>query len=111
MAGSLFAQVDRANLDEGFDKPLKKVAVDFGPSPVYRASQHVRNKLTCYYYSTFSVKEYDQGEKGAEWLSIVPSAKAACTRRHGKDEKLYSSEWSGYFRGAKDAVVLFDELS
>jgi len=108
VAGSLYAQVDRANLDGGFDKPLRKTVVDFGPSPFYRATQHVRNKLTCYYYSAFTVKEYDQGEKGAEWLSIVPSAQAACARRHEEHEKVYTTEWSGYFRGVKGTVVFFD---
>ncbi len=106
MAASLHAQADRANLNEGFDKPSKKTVVDLGPSPFYRASQHVRNKLTCYYYSTFTVKEYDQGEKGSEWLSIVPSAQAACTRRHREDEKVYR-EWSGYFRGVMGTVAFF----
>lgn len=109
VAGSLHAQVDRVNLNEGFDKPLKKTVVDLGPSPFYKASQHVRNKLTCYSYSTFTVKEYDQGEKGAEWLSIVPSAQAACTRRHREGEKVYIyPEWSGYFRGAKGPLAFFD---
>ena len=108
VAGSLYAQADRASLDEGFDKPLKKTTVDLGPSPFYRASQHVRNRLTCYYYSTFTVKEYDQGEKGAEWLSIVPSAQAACTRRHREDEKVYTSpEWSGYFWGVRGTFAFF----
>jgi len=105
VAGSLYAQVDRTNLDEGFDKPLKKTVVDFGPSP-FRTSQHVRNKLTCYYYPAFTVKEYDQGEKGAEWLSIVPSAQAACVRMHEEHEKV-TTEWSGYFRGVKGTVVFF----
>jgi len=109
VAGFLHAQADRANLHAGFDKPLRKTVVDLGPSPFYRAPQHVRNKLTCYYYPTFTIKEYDQGEKGAEWLSIVPSAQAACTRRHREDEKVYlSSEWSGYFRGVKGTLAFFD---
>jgi hypothetical protein len=109
VAGSLYAQVDRADFNEGFDKPLKKTVVDLGPSPFYMASRHVRNKLTCYYYSTFTIKEYDQGEKGAEWLSIVPSGQAACTRSHREDEKVYVyPEWSGYFRGVKGTVVFFD---
>lgn len=107
VAGSLHAQA--AGVNEGFDKPLKKTVVDLGPSPFYRASQHVRNKLTCYYYSTFTIKEYDQGEKGAEWLSIVHSAHAECTRRHRDDEKVYiDPEWSGYFRGVKGTVAFFD---
>jgi hypothetical protein len=108
VASSSQAQGDSANLDEGFDKPLKKTVVDFGPSPYYKASQHVRNKLTCYYYPTFTVKEYAQGEKGAEWLSVVPSAQAACTRGHEKQEKVYAGEWSGYFKGVKGTVVFFD---
>ena len=109
VAGSLCAQVDRINLDEGFDKALKKTVVDLGPSPYYRPAQHVRKKLTCYYYSTFTVKQYDEGQKGAEWLSIAPSAEAPCTRKHGEHEKVYTSEeWSGYFRGAKGMIVFFD---
>lgn len=109
VAGSLHAQADRANLNEGFDKPVKKTSVDFGRSPYYAPTQHVRKKLTCYHYSTFTVKQYDEGQKGAEWLSIVPSAKAACSRRHSKDEKVYLyPEWSGYFRGAKGTVAFFN---
>lgn len=109
VAGSLYAQPDRANLNEGFDNPLKKTVVDLGPSPFYPTSRNVRKKLTCFYYPIFTVKEYDEGEKGAEWLSVVPSAHAACTRTHSKDEKVYvDPEWSGYFWGAKDAVVFFD---
>ena len=107
MASVLHAQTDRTNRGEGFDKPLKKTVVDLGPSPFYMPAQHVRNKLTCYYYATFTVKEYDQGEKGAEWLSLVPSSQAACVLRHRQDEKVYT-EWSGYFRGAKGALVFFD---
>lgn len=107
-ASSLYAQVDSANADEGFDKPLKKTVVDFGPSPFYKASQHVRNKLTCHYYPTFTVKEYDQGEKGADWLSIVPSAQTACTRRDEKQEKAYTVEWNGYFKGVKGTIVFSD---
>jgi hypothetical protein len=108
LAGCLWAQRDPANLGEGFDKPLKKTVVDFGASPFYPASRHIRKRLTCFYYSAFAVKEYDAGEKGAEWLSIVPSAHCACTLAHGENEKVYTSEWSGYFRGAKGKMVFFD---
>jgi hypothetical protein len=109
VASFLYAQANRAGLNEGFNKPLKKTVVDLGASPFYMASQHVRSKLTCYYYSTFTVKEYDQGEKGAEWLSIVPSPQAACTLRHTDNEKVYVyPEWSGYFRGARGTFAFFD---
>jgi hypothetical protein len=106
VAASLYAQTDHANVDEGFDAPVKKIAVDLGPSPYYRPTQHVRKKLSCYYYPTFTVKQYDEGQKGAEWLSIVPSSHAACTRTHGKGENILT-EWSGYFWGAKDRFAIF----
>ena len=108
MVGSLCAQTDGAILDEGFDKPAKKTAVDLGPSPYYRSTQGVRKKLTCYHYPTFTVKEYDEGQKGAEWLSIVPSAHAGCTQTHSEGENVLASrEWSGYFWGAKDRYAVF----
>lgn len=106
-AGSLCAQTDRAP-NEGFDKPSKTIVVDLGPSP-HEPSQHVRKKLTCYYYPTFTVKEYDEGQKGAEWVSIVRSAQAPCTLTHRKDEKVYKyPEWAGYFSAAKGELVFFD---
>ncbi len=109
VASSAFGQTGLAGLNEGFDKPLKKTNVDFGPSPFYPGSRHIRKKLTCYFYSTFTVKEYDEGQKGAEWLSIVPSPHAACTQTRTKDEKVYvEPEWSGYFRGARGTFVFFD---
>jgi hypothetical protein len=108
VSGSLCAQTDRAGLDEGFDKPVKKTVVDLGPSPYYRLTQRVRKKLTCYYYSTFTVKQYDEGQKGAEWLSIVPLTRAECTRTHSEGENILTwREWSGYFWGAKDGYAVF----
>jgi hypothetical protein len=108
VAGSLCSQTDGASLDEGFDKPVKKTVVDFGPSPYYLPRQHVRKTLTCYYYSTFTVKEYDEGQKGAEWLSIVPLADAGCSQTHSEGENVLTwREWSGYFWGAKDRYAVF----
>jgi hypothetical protein len=107
--GSLCAQTDRAIPDEGFDEPVKKTVVDLGPSPYYRPAQHVRKKLTCFYYSTFAVKQYDEGQKGAEWLSIVPSANSGCGLTHSEGEKVLTwPEWGGYFRGVKGAFAIFD---
>jgi hypothetical protein len=109
VASSLCAQTKRSTLEEGFDRPLQKSVVDLGASPYYKPSQHVRKTLTCYYYSALTVKEYDEGQKGAEWLSVVPSAHAACTRTHRLDEKVYKyPEWHGYFWGVKGPVALFD---
>jgi hypothetical protein len=76
---------------DSFDVPLKKKVVDFGPSPYYSASQNVRVKLSCYFYSTFMVKEYDKGQKGAEWLAIVPveaRATPACVQSLLRVKKL-----------------------
>ena len=109
VASSLLAQTDHANFNEGFNRPLKKTVVDFGPSPFYPVSRHIRKKLTCYSYATFTVKEYDEGQKGAEWLSIVPTSRTACTQTHTKLERVYvEPEWSGYFRGARGRFVFFD---
>ncbi|ABF41423.1 hypothetical protein Acid345_2422 [Candidatus Koribacter versatilis Ellin345] len=101
-------QASPASLDAGFDKPLKTAVVDLGPSPYYKPSRKVRKKLSCFYYSKFAVKEYDEGQKGAEWLSIVSSSSAPCALAHRADEKVIESqEWSGYFWGAKDNYAIF----
>lgn len=110
-ATTLVAQEQRAILDAPFDKPSKTAVINHGQSPYYTASQHVRNKLTCYSYSNFMVKEYDQGQKGAEWLSVVPVAPNSippCTLSRSKGERVIEgSEWSGYFRGAKGRFAFF----
>ena len=58
------------------------------------------------------MKEYDEGQKGAQWLSIVPITKRnkpACNRSHETAEKVIEGrEWSGYFRGVKGHLVFFD---
>jgi hypothetical protein len=93
---------------DSFDAPLKKKVVDFGQSPYSK----VRIKLSCYFYSSFMVKEYDEGQKGAEWLAIVPikqGAAPACARSHEFGERVIEgAEWSGYFKGAKGNLVFFD---
>jgi hypothetical protein len=95
----------------GFDEPLKKSIVDFGRSSYYPGG-NVRNKLSCYVYSTFMVKEYDEGQKGAQWLSIVPIEKGTaptCTQSDAPAERvILYAEWSGYFKGTKGNLVFFD---
>lgn len=84
--------------------------MDFGPSPYYpnpQSAPHI--KLSCFYFPTFMVKEYDEGQKGAEWLAIVPIANGAapsCTRSHAPDEMVI--DWWGYFEGAKMNLVFFN---
>ena len=58
--------------------------------------------------STLLITAETAMEKGAEWLSIVRSAQVACDRGHEEHEKVYTTEWSGYFRGVKGTVVFFD---
>lgn len=92
-----------------FDAPLKEV-IDFGASPYYlnpQSAPHI--KLSCFYFPTFMVKEYDEGQKSAEWLAIVPTgngAAASCTRSHAPDEMVI--DWWGYFEGAKMNLVFFN---
>jgi hypothetical protein len=95
---------------DSFDTPLKKKVVDFGPAPYYAAASRVRAKLSCYFFPTLMVEEYDTGQKGAEWLAIVPivAATPACTRSHAVSEKVIEEpEWRGYFKGVKGNLVFF----
>lgn len=113
IAFSMLAQGSRSGTvgsASSFDAPLKKEVMDFGPSP-YRlnpqSAPHI--KLSCFYFPTFMVKEYDEGQKGAEWLAIVPTRKGgaapSCTRSHAPDEMVI--EWWGYFEGVKVNLVFF----
>jgi hypothetical protein len=96
---------------ESFDTPLKTKVVDFGKSP-YSPNETVHIKLTCNYYERFMVKELDMGQKGAEWLAIVPvlvGGTPACTKSHLRHERVIAGrEWSGYFKGAKGDLAFFD---
>jgi hypothetical protein len=99
--------------EDSFDAPLKKEIVDNGLSPYGAPGQNRRNELACYFYSTFMIKQYDVGEKGAEWLAIAPvegRTPSPCTLRHGAGEKVIKyPEWSGYFLGAKGRLAFFRE--
>lgn len=94
---------------DGFDAPLKKNVVDVGPAPYYPAGSRVRAKLSCYFFPTFVVKEYDTGQKGAE-LEIVTTEKGAtpaCTLTHAPEERVIEVDWGGGFKGAKGNLVFF----
>jgi hypothetical protein len=94
-----------ASQTDSFDVPLKKAVVDFGPSP-YSG----RNKLSCFLYSTFMVKEFDSGQKGAEWLAIVPTHSRAipeCSQIPTTGERLIKDVRAAYFLGAKGDLVFF----
>jgi hypothetical protein len=89
-----------------FDKAVKVVRV---PLPRDPQNPQAKARVSCFYYPTIMVKEIDLGEKGAEQLSIVPSAGGApaCRREMAADEKVIA-EWAGYFKGVKGAYVFFD---
>ena len=94
---------------DSFDVPLKKKVVDFGPSPYVKG---YRTRLSCYFYRTFVVMEYDEGQKGAEWQAIVPIENGiapACMQPNEPGQKIIKIEdWGGYFKGVKEKLVFFD---
>jgi hypothetical protein len=102
----------QAGQADSFDKPLKTQVVDFGPSPYYPEGK-VRVKLFCYSYPAFMVKEYDEGQEGAAWQSIVPAGKGvvpACTKDAAVGEwRINLGNWNGYFKGAKGNLVFLDD--
>jgi hypothetical protein len=106
---NLLSQVKSA---DSFVSPLKKKIVDLGASRYYPGG-NVRVTLSCYFYPTFLVKEYDEGQKGAEWLAIVPVEKSKateCTQSHAQGEKFIAGpEWRGYFKGVKGNLVFFND--
>jgi hypothetical protein len=102
----------KRSLTAPFDTPLRSSIVDLGPSPYYPGLKARHNKLSCFYFSDSLVKEYDEGQKGSEWLSILPIGKGEkpdCTRSHELAEKVIDGrEWTGYFKGVKGHLVFFD---
>jgi hypothetical protein len=100
-----------AQSEDSFDGPTKKEVVDNGPSPYSDPKENRRNKLSCYLYATFMVKQYDEGEKGSECLAIAPidgRVRPPCALSHGASEKVIApSEWTGYFMGAKGSLAFF----
>jgi len=93
---------------ETFDKPVRRQRVQLGKAANPLSD---RNRVTCYYFPDFMVKEVDLGEEGAERLGIVPvtpQSPARCTRARSKDEIVIDpKEWSGYFMGVKNGYVFF----
>ena len=70
-----------------------------------------RNRVPCYYFPNFMVKEVDLGEVGAERLGIVPGTPQStgkCVRARSKEEIVIApKEWSGYFMGVKNGYLFF----
>ncbi len=93
---------------ETFDKPVRKQRVNLGKAANPLSD---RNRVTCYYFPNFMVKEVDLGEVGAERLGIVPvtpQSTGKCVHPRGKQEIVIDpKEWSGYFMGVKNGYVFF----
>lgn len=91
-----------------FDKPVRKQRVELGKAANALSD---RNRVTCYYFPKFMVKEVDLGEEGAERLGILPvtpQSRGKCVRARGKEEIVIPAEqWSGYFMGVKNSYVFF----
>ena len=98
-----------------FDTPLKKQTVDFGLSSSNPpGGTNFRVRLHCFWYPTLMIKEYDdEGEKGAQWLSILKTASAPappCSRSHVAGERvLQPPDWFGYFKGVRGNLVFLDD--
>src|SRR5262249_35157053 len=93
-----------------FDTPVDTRVVDFGPSPYYAQGTDIHVRLSCFVYPTFMVKEYDEGQKGAEWIAMVLIEKGKaprCSKSHERGEWVLNpqKEWDGYFMGVKGDLV------
>jgi hypothetical protein len=108
VAGAMLASLGGASVADGaassFDKPMRVVRV---PLPRDPQNPEAKARVSCFYHSSFMVKEIDLGEKGADRLSIVRSAGAACRREQAAGETVIG-EWAGYFKGVKGDYVFFD---
>ncbi|SEG65465.1 hypothetical protein SAMN05421819_4039 [Bryocella elongata] len=93
---------------EGFDKPVRKVVLDLGPSPNQPDYPNLHVRVSCYYYPTFMVKEWDDdGNKGSMRVSVlhVSSEHApACARALRREEKVVAAEGFGYW-GTKGELL------
>jgi hypothetical protein len=92
------------------DLPLDKKVFDLGPSPFnLPGATRVRIELSCYYYTNFAIKQFDEGQKGADWLAIVPikaGRKPECSQvRDRAERRIDQREWVGYFMGAQGNLV------
>src|ERR1700733_15047208 len=76
-----------AEPDPGFDKPAKQAHQPLAGA----ATKNPKTGTFCFYFTGFMVKQVDEGEEGAEQLSIVPAADPAklppCQRQNLPDEK------------------------
>jgi hypothetical protein len=91
-----------------YDKPsaIKKLLVHGDAQ-----DPSARHEISCYIYPTYTIKQLNYGEVGAERLSILPTpdGKAVpCRQAKEADEYVLPPEtWSGYFDGVKAGYAFF----
>lgn len=85
-----------------FDRPVK---VDVVALPRDELNPDAKPKITCSRYSTFTVKEIDLGEVGAEKLVLL-AADAPCERA-GERERVIEDDTAGYVMGVSAGFVFF----
>ncbi len=91
-----------------FDKPLsvKKARLPADPQ-----DPSTKREISCYSYPTYTIKQLDFGEVGAERLSVLPTPDgkaASCRQAKEAGEYVLPPEmWSGYFAGAKAGYAFF----
>jgi hypothetical protein len=96
---------------ESFDKPVRQMVVDFGPTPYMQRNSGMRIELTCSYYPAFVVKQLeDEGQKGTQWVTIVPIIRGdlpPCQPSHGSSERFIAKDgW--FFIGAKGQLLFLE---
>lgn len=98
---------------ETFDKPVRKMVLDLGPSPSQRLlpRSHFRLTLSCFYYPAFMVKELDdEGLKGSMWVTISHlhgGLSPACRQTHDPAEQFLSKDgW--WFMGSKGSYLFLE---
>jgi hypothetical protein len=90
-----------------FDKPLKKVVVN------YDLSGSVLKRVSCSYYPAFMVKEYDTESKGGQWHGIVPVVNhktPVCDKNLAPGELTIANDPGGYLRGVKANLVFINGM-
>jgi hypothetical protein len=100
-------------LADDFDKPLKKVVVDLGPSSYFPDPSSPHSVLSCIFFANFMIKEVDnnwiKGTVSTAIVSIANGAQAACTQSHEPQEQHLEVEepsWWGFW-GAKGHLLFF----
>jgi len=103
----LLATVQAHAADSVFDPPLDTKTEVFA-----EAKDSPKTTLTCRYYPHFMVKQIDEGDIGADQLSIIPlsgDAKPPCQQDNLPTEKVVKpDDWTGYFKGVRGDFVFFD---